>query len=86
MSIDETTVKKIAKLARLRLDTTESQQLSHDLNQILELVGQMNDADTVSVSPLAHPHDSIQPLREDAITETNQRETYQALATKTELL
>jgi aspartyl-tRNA(Asn)/glutamyl-tRNA(Gln) amidotransferase subunit C len=38
----------------------------------------MNQANTTNVEPMAHPLDSVQRLRADEITETNQRELLQS--------
>jgi len=37
----------------------------------------MDAVDTENVSPMAHPHAAFQRLREDVVTETNQREHFQ---------
>ena len=51
-----------------------------DLSDILDLVDQMNQVDTSGVEPMAHPLDMTQRLREDEVTESDQRERFQAIA------
>ncbi|MHB8744401.1 MAG: Asp-tRNA(Asn)/Glu-tRNA(Gln) amidotransferase subunit GatC, partial [Sulfuricaulis sp.] len=40
--------------------------------------------DTQGVTPMAHPMDAAQRLRPDAVTETDQRERFQAIAPQVE--
>ena len=46
--------------------------------------GAMQAVDTTGVAPMSHPQDLIQRLRADAVTETNRREAYQAVAPEAE--
>lgn len=80
MSLGIENIEKIAQLARLDVSAEKASHLQKDLNKILELVKQMNTANTENVQPLAHPCDETQPLRDDVITETDQREDFQSLA------
>ena len=50
------------------------------LNDILAMVDEMNAADTAGVEPMSHPQEVTQRLREDRITEADQREIFQSLA------
>lgn len=74
MSLDADAVKKIAHLARLALNGAQVGSLQKDLDNILNLVDEMNSVDTQAITPMAHPLDETQPLRADAVTETNQRD------------
>ena len=47
------------------------------LNKTLELIARLDQADIKNIEPLFHPFDKTQPLREDQITETNQRDLFQ---------
>lgn len=84
MSLDADAVKKIAYLARLKIDEADVPGYVNNLSNILDLVEQMNAIDTVGVVPMSHPLDAVQRLREDKVTETNQREVFQAIAPATE--
>ena len=84
MSIDVDEVKKIAKLAALDVKDEDIQSYADDLSNILGLVEQMSAVDTTSVTPMSHPFDAVQRLREDVVTEVNRREDFQAIAPKTE--
>lgn len=82
MSFSQEDIEKTADLARIAISQEQALALCSDLNQILQMVAKINDVDTNTVAPLAHPLDATQPLREDAITETNQRELFQSIAPK----
>ncbi len=84
MSLDRTDVEKIANLARLAIDDREAQSYARELSNILDLVEQMNTADTIGVSPMAHPLHMEQRLRCDEVTEGDQRQKFQGIAPLTE--
>lgn len=84
MSLGEDEVKKIAHLARLGIDEAAVAGYANDLTNILGLVEQMQAVDTSDIEPMAHPQDVSQRLREDAVSETDHRDDYQAIAPKTE--
>ncbi len=80
MSLDKDDVKKIAHLARLQIAEQDIPGYASNLSNILELVEQMNEVDTDNVTPMAHPTEAHQRLREDVVTETNQRDHFQKIA------
>ena len=55
-------------------------QTTATLNNILGLIDAMQAVDTSGIEPMAHPLGATQRLRADAVTETNQRDAYQAIA------
>ena len=85
MTLKTEDVKNIAHLARLNIDDGSVEQYATDLSRILDLVDQMNQVDTDHVEPMAHPMDASQRLRPDEISETNQRDKFQAIAPNVEL-
>lgn len=80
MSLDKTQVEKIAHLARLQIDPADIPQYATNLSNILDLVAQMDAVDTNGVDPMAHPTEAVQRLRTDQVTETDQRDHFQAIA------
>ncbi|WP_037585872.1 Asp-tRNA(Asn)/Glu-tRNA(Gln) amidotransferase subunit GatC [Stenoxybacter acetivorans] len=80
MALTLADVEKIAKLSRLNLSDAEAAQTLSELNGIFELVEKMQSVNTDGVEPMAHPHEIALRLREDAVTETNERDRYQAVA------
>jgi len=84
MSIEIDEVKKIAKLACLDVKDDDIESYATNLSNILDLVAQMDAVDTTGVTPMSHPFDAVQRLREDVVTDFNRREDFQAIAPKTE--
>lgn len=84
MSLDRSDVEKIAHLARLYISEDEKARYAADLSNILDLVAQMDAADTTDVQPMAHPLQMSQRLRADNPTEPDQRERFQQVAPLTE--
>ncbi|HPQ95349.1 MAG: Asp-tRNA(Asn)/Glu-tRNA(Gln) amidotransferase subunit GatC [Thiothrix sp.] len=84
MAITDSEVKKAAHLARLALADEQLEVYTRNLSSILALVDQLQAVDTTGVEPMAHPLDMAQRLREDVVTETNQRDRYQAMAPEVE--
>lgn len=73
-------VRRIAHLARLAIREEDLPSYVQDLSSILTLVEQMNEVNTAGVSPMSHPLDVEQRLREDVVTEVNERDKFQRLA------
>ncbi|MGB5276431.1 MAG: Asp-tRNA(Asn)/Glu-tRNA(Gln) amidotransferase subunit GatC [Gammaproteobacteria bacterium] len=84
MSLDTDDIKSIAQLARLKIDEADVPGYATNLSNILDLVEQMNSVDTEGVIPMSHPLDVVQRLREDEVTETNQRDAFQKVAPATQ--
>jgi aspartyl-tRNA(Asn)/glutamyl-tRNA(Gln) amidotransferase subunit C len=78
LKIDD--VRNIAHLARLHIDEADIDRYVADLSSILDLVDQMNQVDSSGVAPLSNPLDATQRLRDDEVTESNQRDKFQAIA------
>ena len=85
MTLKREDVKNIAHLARLNIDEGAVDRYAADLSRILELVDQMNQVNTDDVMPMAHPMDASQRLRADEVSESNQREKFQAIAPDVEI-
>ena len=84
MSISEKDVVRVAHLARIRVAPDELGRYQAGLSDILALVAQMQDCDTDGVEPMAHPQDIALRLREDAVTEADQRSSLQQGAPQVE--
>ena len=81
MSLTLTDVKRIAHLARLELPDARGRTDARAAERIFGLVEKMQAVDTTGIEPLAHPIEQIEEvamrLRDDAVTEPNNREEYQ---------
>jgi aspartyl-tRNA(Asn)/glutamyl-tRNA(Gln) amidotransferase subunit C len=69
MSLDAATVRRIAKLARIRVDDAEVATLQTELNAILGYVEQLNAVDVTGVEPLSGGAQMAMRLRDDAVTD-----------------
>lgn len=80
MTLKTDDVRNIAQLARLHIDEADIDQYAADLSSILDLVDQMNQVDSSGVTPLSNPLDATQRLRDDEVTESDQRDKFQGIA------
>lgn len=69
MSLDQATIKRIAKLARLKLGDEKVNAMQKDLNHILTFIDQLNEVDTSQVEPLAGVNIPAMPMRQDVIND-----------------
>jgi aspartyl-tRNA(Asn)/glutamyl-tRNA(Gln) amidotransferase subunit C len=84
VAIEPQDLDKLAHLAKIKITKDQTESLIKDLSNILSLVDQLQTVNTDGVMPMAHPTDAVQYLRADDVTETNQRERFQAIAPQTE--
>ena len=68
-SIDESQVRHIAHLARLKLSDAEIAQFGEQLGAVLQYFEQLNEVDTDGVEPTAHPLPVTNVYREDVPVE-----------------
>lgn len=80
MSLTSDQIRQVAHLARLELKPEQVQPYATQLSNIFEMVNKLTSARTDEVAPMAHPLGMTQRLRPDAVTETDQRERFQAQA------
>ncbi len=69
MSLDPATVRRIAKLARIRVDDDQVAPLQTQLNGILGWIEQLNEVDVDGVAPLTGAADIAVRLRDDRVTD-----------------
>lgn len=67
--IDRNTVRKVARLARIRVTEAEEETLATELNKILSMVSQLSEVDTKGVEPLTSVVDMNLPQRPDVVTD-----------------
>ncbi|AXK38756.1 Asp-tRNA(Asn)/Glu-tRNA(Gln) amidotransferase subunit GatC [Crenobacter cavernae] len=84
MSLTHEDVARIAKLARIKVSGAEIEAVGADLNRIFGLIEKMNAVDTDGIEPMAHPQDVSLRLRDDAVTASNRRDAFQAVAPQVE--
>jgi aspartyl-tRNA(Asn)/glutamyl-tRNA(Gln) amidotransferase subunit C len=77
-------VHRVAELARIGISDAEARTIQGELNNIFELIGRMQKVDTEGIAPMAHAQAAGLRLREDKVTEGDQRERFQAVAPQVE--
>jgi len=82
LSIDD--VKKVAHLARLAMPEVELHAAHAQMASIFGLIEEMQAVDTSGIEPMAHAQELGQRLREDVVSEGNQRELFQSIAPQVE--
>ena len=84
MALTSQDVSRIAQLARLELQPAEQAAMLSQLNGFFGIVEQMSAVDTSGVEPLYTPLAAVQEvtlrLRDDTVSETDQREANQRSA------
>jgi len=84
MSLSTDDVKKVASLARLAVTEAEVETAHNQLSGIFDLIAEMQAVDTAGIEPMSHAQDVTQRLREDVVTEENQRKLFQSVAPQVE--
>ncbi len=69
--MDKKTVTTISYLSRLSIDKEKEEKIVQDLDNIIEFVDQLNDADTSDVEPLTNPLEKTAKTRSDQVTAKN---------------
>ena len=84
MAIDAATVKKVARLARIREPDDRLEALADELNGILAWIEQLNEVDTEGVEPMTSAVATKLPMREDVVSEPGDAARILANAPKSE--
>ena len=81
LSIED--VNRVAHLARIEVTPEEAQDVLRKLSGIFGLIEDMRRVDTTGIAPMSHAADVSLALREDVVTEIDQRELFQSVAPAT---
>jgi aspartyl-tRNA(Asn)/glutamyl-tRNA(Gln) amidotransferase subunit C len=84
MSVDTATVRKIASLARIRIDDAQAEALVPELNNILGWIEQLGEVDVTGVEPMTAVIPNHLRLRDDVVTDGNVRDKVLANAPQAE--
>ena len=71
MSVDAATVKRIGRLARIRIEEGEVETYRNELNAILGFVEQLGEVDVTGVEPMTSVTPMAMKMREDVVTDGN---------------
>jgi aspartyl-tRNA(Asn)/glutamyl-tRNA(Gln) amidotransferase subunit C len=69
MSVDQATVRRIARLARIAVTEDEVPHLQNELNAILAFVEQLNEVDVEGVEPMTSVTPMAMKKRVDEVTD-----------------
>ncbi len=69
MSVDQATVKRVARLARIKVKDEDVPRLAGELNAILAFVEQLNEVDVSGVEPLTSVVAMKMKMRDDVVTD-----------------
>ena len=84
MAIDADTVRKVAKLARIREPEERLEPLAREISGIMAWIEQLNEVDTDGVEPMTSAVSVPMPMREDVVTEGGDAAKILANAPKTD--
>ena len=80
MSLSVLDVTRIAQLARIELSESQANAVLQQLQGVFALIEELQSVDTHGVEPMSHAQDVSLRLREDVLTEGDNRERFQAVA------
>ena len=69
MSVDQATVRRIARLARIRVDEADVPQMQEELNAILFFVEQLNEVDVDGIEPMTSVTPMTMKMRPDVVSD-----------------
>ena len=69
MSVDAATVKRIGRLARIRIEESEVAAYQNELNAILGFVEQLSEVDVTGVEPMTSVTPMVLRRRDDVVTD-----------------
>ena len=71
MSVDQATVRRVAKLARIKVKEENVERLAGELNSILHWIEQLNEVDVDGVEPMTSVVTVKMKKRKDIVTDGN---------------
>lgn len=84
MALIRDDVKRAARLARIAVEESEVDAVLDQLVRIFGMIEEMRAVDVAGVEPMAHAQDVVLRLRDDAVTEADQRDLLLSIAPRVE--
>ena len=84
MALTREDVTRAARLTRIAIDEAEADAVLDQLGRIFVMIEEMRAVDVSAVQPMAHAQDLTLRLRDDVVTEPDQRELFQSGAPRVE--
>ena len=76
MALTNKDIKKISQLAKININSKDEEILLSKLEGIMKLIDSMKKVNTDNIEPMSHALDITQPLREDVVSEKNQKNDF----------
>lgn len=77
MTLQAGDIEKLANLAKISVDQSLISDVTEKLDNVLTMIDQLQAINADNISPMAHPLDMKQRLREDVISEQDQHQKFQ---------
>lgn len=74
MDITNETIEYVGILAKLELSDEEKERAKKDMTEMLKYVGKLNELDTSAVEPMSHTFPVSNVMREDVVTNGDDKE------------
>lgn len=84
MSVDITTVKRVAHLARIAINDADAERMTGEINNMLGFVAQLDEVDVEGVEPMTSAMPMKMRLRDDVVSDGNIADAIVANAPVTE--
>ena len=69
MSLDKTTLERVAYLARIKIDASEINKMTSELNNIMKWIEELNEVDIENVKPMTGVSNEYLTEREDEVND-----------------
>tara|TARA_R100001086_G_scaffold186622_2_gene104764 strand:+ start:1932 stop:2219 length:288 start_codon:yes stop_codon:yes gene_type:complete len=84
VSVDKDTVRKVARLSRIKLPEERVEPMTEELNSILGWIEQLAEVDVEGIEPMTSAVELSMPMREDVVTDGNIQDKILANAPRSE--
>ncbi|GGB58884.1 glutamyl-tRNA(Gln) amidotransferase subunit C [Roseibium aquae] len=84
MSVDTDTVKRVARLARIKINDDQAAKMTGELNEILGFVEQLDEVDIDGIEPLTSVVEQTMKKRQDGVTDGDKADDVTANAPASE--
>jgi len=84
MTVKKSDINHICDLSKLRIDENEISIFTKQISDILNMINELEQADTNNIKPMAHPMNMSQRLRKDKAILNNDRDLFQENAIDSE--
>lgn len=69
MSLTMDDIRRIADLGRIDISDEQARIVQGELNDIFQMIERISSVDTTGIAPMPNPHDGVQRLRDDVVSE-----------------